>query len=94
MAISFSQRVSVPSNVLVREIEGEAVLLNLDTERYHGLDAVGTGFWTALTDAPSIESAYERLKNEYDVEPELLRRDLERLLEELHAQGLVELVPG
>jgi hypothetical protein len=36
----------VPSpEVLVQELEGEAVLLNLASERYFGLDDVGTRIW-------------------------------------------------
>lgn len=30
-----------PGDVLIREIDGQSVLLNLDTGRYHGLDAQG-----------------------------------------------------
>ena len=65
--ISFTSRVVVPDTVLFRELDGEAVILNLDTESYLGLDPVGTRMWGVLTSQPSIEAAYQILLSEYDV---------------------------
>jgi hypothetical protein len=87
---SATERVEVPSNVLFRELEGECVILNLDTESYFGLDDVGTRMWLALTRSDSIAAALEELEQEFDVEPEQLRRDLDNLLVELVEQGLLE----
>jgi hypothetical protein len=52
--ISFSDRVEVPKDVLVRFVEKETVLLNLETECYYGLDETGTRMWQLVTAAPSI----------------------------------------
>ena len=89
MIPSFDQSVQVPDHVLVRELVGESVLLNLDSETYFGLDEIGTRFWLLLTESPSIQAAYETLQAEFDVEPEQLRRDLEILLGQLLEQGLL-----
>jgi hypothetical protein len=89
--ISFSNRITVPGSVLFRELDGEAILLNLDTESYLGLDEVGTRMWTLLTTSPSIQAAYEALLGEYDVAPEALRNDLQMLLRKVVDHGLVEL---
>lgn len=89
--IDFSLRVVVPETVLFRELDGEAVILNLNTESYLGLDDVGTRIWTALTSQPSVQAAYEALLSEYDVSPEVLRADLERLLGEMLEHGLITL---
>lgn len=91
-AISFSSRVEVPETVLLRELDGEAVILNLETESYLGLDAVGTRMWNAVTSQPSIEAAFARLLAEYDVDPETLREALRRLLGELRAHGLITIL--
>ena len=85
-----TERLEVPSNVLFRELEGECVILNLDTESYFGLDDVGTRMWLALTQAESISAALDLLQEEFDAEPEQLRRDLEKLLIDLLDQGLLE----
>lgn len=91
MAISFSDRVRVPDDVLISNLQEESVILNLDSERYYGLDDVGTRFVSVLNTADSIEAAYEKLIQEYDVDEEVLRKDLLTLVENLVAQGIVQI---
>ncbi len=90
MSVAFTQRVVVPAHVMVRQVEGESVLLDLESERYFGLDEVGTRMWTRLTESDSIQAAYEALLNEYEVEGEQLRGHLVELIEKLVENGLVE----
>ena len=90
-SVPFSSRVIVPDTVLFRDLDGEAVILNLDTESYLGLDDVGTRMWTALTSQPSIQAAYDLLLAEFDVSPETLRADMERLIGEMLGHGLITL---
>lgn len=94
MTISFDCRLTVPSDVLVRELDGQAVLLNLDNEAYYGLDEVGTRMWNLATAASSVAAAYTTLLDEYEVEPEQLRADLTALLTQLVAHKLVQVVDG
>jgi Coenzyme PQQ synthesis protein D (PqqD) len=90
MAISFSDRVRVPDDVLISNLQEESVILNLDSERYYGLDDVGTRILTLLNTSDSIEAAYEKLAQEYDVDEEVLRKDLLTLVENLLEQGIVQ----
>jgi hypothetical protein len=90
MPIPFSNRVRVPPDVLRSNLDGESVLLNLQTETYFGLDEVGTRMWDVLTRSESIQAAFEVLAGEYDVEPADLRRDLVDLLDKLTDQRLLE----
>jgi len=70
------------------------VLLNLDNERYYGLDDVGTRMLSVLTSSDSVQSAWLQLVDEYDVDREVLREDLVTLVELLLEQGLVEVSPA
>jgi hypothetical protein len=83
-------RLVVPADVMMQELEGESVFLNLNSERYFGLDEVGTRMWTVLSHAESIQAAYDTLLAEYDVEPEKLRAALVALIDKLLEHGLVE----
>jgi hypothetical protein len=94
MTVSFSDRVRVPDDVLISNVQEEAVILNLDSERYFGLDDVGTRFLSVLTTSDSIETAYKRLRSEYDVDSEALRHDLIALVENLIEQGIVQISSG
>ena len=89
MSISFSDRVKIPDGVLISKLQDESVILNLDSERYFGLDDVGTRFLSVLTTSESIEAAYQTLVNEYKVDGQMLRQDLIELIENLSAQGLI-----
>lgn len=88
------RRIDVPADVLVRELGGESVLLDLRTESYFGLDAVGTRMWSALARTRSLDAALDALDGVWDVERERLRRDFERLVDELAEHGLVVLDPA
>jgi hypothetical protein len=90
LMVSLDDRVSVPSHVLVRFLDKESVLLNIETERYFGLDETGTRMWQLVTAAPKIEVAYGQLLEEYDVEPELLRANLTDLVSRLVENGLLQ----
>jgi len=92
--VAFSNRAVVPSHVLVRHLDGESVLLNLETEKYFGLDATGTRMWEVVTNAPSIQEAYGLLTDEFEVEPEELRNHLAELLGKLVENGLLQVLPS
>ena len=91
MEISFAKRVVIPPDTLINVIGEESVLLNLKNEQYYGLDLMGTQMWKTLTDSNSIQSAFDKLLGEYDVSADVLRNDLNDLLEKLLTHGLVEL---
>jgi Coenzyme PQQ synthesis protein D (PqqD) len=90
----FACRAVVPPSVLIRHLDSEAVLLNLDTERYFGLDATGSRMWEVVTKAPNIASAFHDLSQEYDVQPELLKEHLSQLLAQLVDNGLLTVQPA
>lgn len=89
MLISFAERLIIPPDVLISNVGGESVILNLNSERYFGLDEVGTRMLSVLTTSNSVQTAYEMLLEEYDVENELLRHDLIDLIDQLVEQGLL-----
>jgi hypothetical protein len=91
MAISFAARVRIAPEVLFRLVGEEGVLLNLDTERYLGLNAAGARMWDVLSSAGSIQAAYDVLLQEYEVDPARLRADLEEFIDALLGQKLIEM---
>jgi hypothetical protein len=90
MAVSFTERVRVAPDVLFRLLGEEAVLVNLNTGRYLGLNLMGTRMWSVLTSATSIQEAYEELLQEYEVEPAQLRADVGEFIDQLFGQKLIE----
>ncbi|MEW5871918.1 MAG: PqqD family protein [Chloroflexota bacterium] len=81
---------SIPADVLFHELAGEAVLLNLATGKYFGLDEVGTRMWQLLAEHHQTEPVVQALLQEYDVPEEQLRSDLLVLVDKLIEHGLVQ----
>ena len=92
--LTFNERAAAPAHVLVRFLDHESVLLNLQTEQYFGLDETGTRMWQLVTTSPNIDTAYRGLLEEYDVQPELLRENLSELLGHLVQHGLLQVLPA
>ena len=91
--VSLESRVAIGGDVVCRELEGEAIILNLDSGTYFGLDSVGTRIWSLLQEYGSLRRTFELLEQEYDVEPERLKADILRLVEELRSNDLVRVAP-
>lgn len=89
-AVTLESKISVSDEILFRDLDGEAVLLHLETGMYYGLDEVGTRMWTLLTQHGQVEPAYQALLEEYDVTEDQLHTDLLNLIEELAAHQLLQ----
>ena len=89
MTDSLDGRAFATPRVLFKDLGDEAVLLDLDTETYFGLNAVGTRFWKLVTTAPTIRDALDVMLEEFEVPPNELERDIRELLDELVRRGLV-----
>lgn len=88
--VSLSDAVRPGANVLFRELEGEGILLSLDSGKYFGLDAVGTRIWQLLATGPTLGGVCDTLAAEFDAEPATIEVDLLALLTELSTHGLVQ----
>jgi hypothetical protein len=93
MAIADTTRIVPSDDALVREVNGEAVLLHLTTAQYHVLDPTSTEMWHVLLRARSFAAAVESIHAEFDVDQAELRADLERFVQQLVDRGLVRLEP-
>jgi hypothetical protein len=82
--------VRVPEHVVYRDFADQTVALNLQTGRYHGLNATAAAMLEALREAPNVAAAAERLAPEWEVAPDALLADLLELCEGLESRGLLE----
>jgi PqqD family protein of HPr-rel-A system len=80
---------TIHPDVEFRRLGEEMVLVHLSTNQVFELNNTGARVWELLESGAHTEEILERLSAEFDVEPEQLRRDVTRLLEELEAAGLI-----
>ncbi len=87
--IGIDSRLRCAPDVLFRSLDGEAVLLDLASGTYFGLDAVGTRIWELLDQRQPLAAILDAILDEYDVEEQRARADLFELVEGLLAKGLI-----
>ena len=83
--------IKIRPDILFQEVRGETVLLNLDNEKYFGLDETGTFFWELLQENNDFQKVFDIMLAEYDVDAEQLKTDLDKLVKEMVEAGLVEI---
>lgn len=81
-----------PASVLAREVDGEMVLLDLESEQYYGLDPVGADMVTRLT-TTGRDEAVQALTDRYEVDHAVLVRDVDDLVTALVSAGLLQPAP-
>lgn len=91
MSATLPDQIEIPSQVLFQVLEGEAVLLNLESERYYGLDDIGTRLWQLLAENGDVNAALVQLQSEYDVEADALREDMAKFFARLSEAGLLKI---
>lgn len=87
--LTLRDSVGVAPNVVFRELDGEAVILNLDTGVYFGLDPTGTRIWQLIQEQAVLQAVLDAMCIEYDAEVATLEHDLLQLVNELCAKGLL-----
>ncbi len=88
--MKLSDRVSIPAEVMARQVGDETVILDLASGTYFGLDPVGARIWELLGEGNTLSRVRDEMLEEYDVSREQLEADLLRISEELLGKGLVE----
>jgi len=76
--------------VLFQEVGGEAVLLDLASEQYFGLNPVGTRIWELIDGQAPLREIHGALCQEYDAEPANIAADLLALGQSLVDAGLAK----
>jgi hypothetical protein len=86
-----TSRVKVPQHVVYRSFPSETVVLNLQTGRYHGINATAGRMLEALERASCVRDAAAAVAGEYEQSQTLVEHDMCELCNALLARGLIEL---
>jgi hypothetical protein len=84
-------RIRIPQHVVYRSFPSETVMLNLQTGRYHGLNATAGSMLEALEQAGSLRDAARAVAERHAQPQDRVERDLRTLCGALLERGLVEL---
>jgi len=87
--ITLAHRLRRSDQVMFQNVGGEAVLLDLASETYFGLNEVGTRIWELLPQHDNLTAVHATLCKEFDAQPAQIERDLLTLAAQLAQAGLV-----
>jgi sulfur transfer complex TusBCD TusB component (DsrH family) len=88
--ISDTATVVAAGDLLASDFGAEQVILNLRDGVYYGLEDVGARIWSLLQRPITVSAIRDALVAEYDVESARCERDVQALLQDLAARGLIE----
>lgn len=89
--ISLDRTFALNREALVRDVDREAVLLDLEAGTYFGLNSVGTRIWHLLELDGRLKVVFSALCEEYEAAPDEIERDLLMLVRRLVDARLGEL---
>ena len=72
------------------EIDGETLIINVETGYYFSLDGVGSLIWSMLADGVDERDMVARIVSEYEVDESTARDDLQALVDVLAGEELVD----
>jgi hypothetical protein len=79
----------VDSAVASRVVDGETVIVDLESETYFGLNRVGSVIWDELQRRASVAEIVAAVTARFDVSTELAEADVRTLISDLEAAGLL-----
>lgn len=77
------------TEISARTIGDETIVLSLTSSRYFTVTGVGTTLLELLAEDRSIDQLVTSIVDEYEVEPALARKDIERFVDRLRDAQLL-----
>lgn len=87
--MELTDKVTIPVQVMARQVGEEIVILDLAGGSYFGLDPVGARIWELMGEGRTLAEICATMLEEYEVTAEQLQGDVIRLAGELAERGLV-----
>lgn len=87
--MKLTDKVTIPAQVMARQVGEETVILDLASGTYFGLDPVGARIWQLMGEGKTLSEICDTMLDEYEVTRDALERDVIELAQELSAQGLI-----
>ena len=84
-----SKSFNVADDILMSQIENEAILLHVATGTYYNLNESSIPFWEALQNKQPLEPVVQQILNEYEVESSQVLQDLQIFLQDLLKFGII-----
>lgn len=89
-SLADSDLVARMETVVTTDLDGEVIMMNVETGNYFHLDDIATDVWNLLDRPQTIDAVVSGLREIYDVSQEDCRRDVGKLVAELCEAGVLK----
>lgn len=86
--------ITVSAHQVSSQLGEEAVILNVKSGMYYGLNEVGARIWSLIQEPVRFDAIVQTLLDEYDVDPKECEVDVQNLLQEFLAAELIDVSNG
>ena len=87
--MNLEMKLTIPQQVIFRQMGDEMVLLDLESGLYFGVDGVGQRIWEAFAEGRNVEEAVAVVVAEYEVEAAQAQADVIAFVRNLVDRGLL-----
>lgn len=92
MHLTLNSVVSRNADVIEAEIDGERVMMSIETGQYYGLDAIASRIWSLLETPQSVQAICAALISQYQVDEAQCAADVSLFLEQMIGYGVIRVV--
>lgn len=83
--------VAKSDSFLAETVDGELIILNKQSGTYYTIDGIGDELWQELQEPVSIDELVDSVCNNYNIDPDDSRDDIQSFVSQLLAAELVEI---
>ena len=90
MSVNSHSLVKRTTALMSTRVDNDIYILNPVRDQYTGLDDIGCRVWELLEGTSRVDQLCDRVSQEYQGDPQQMTTDLIEFLNELDAEGLLE----
>ncbi|MDB6130441.1 MAG: hypothetical protein JWM04_1548 [Verrucomicrobiales bacterium] len=92
MALTLDTKVVADKDQLSTELNGQSVIMNVDTGTYYSLNPVGSVIWRVIQEPATLRQVSDQVIAEFDVDAVRAQADVIKLVQDLVASKLAQVV--
>ncbi|WP_199620978.1 lasso peptide biosynthesis PqqD family chaperone [Paenibacillus alkalitolerans] len=91
LRVSLNDTIFQSSGYLVSDMDGDKVMMSVQTGKYYNLGKVGGRIWGLAASPIAVSQIVDTLVSEYEVERELCERQVLSFVTKLYKESLIQL---
>ena len=77
--------------IIYGNVDGETVMMSIESGHYHSLNLTGNRIWEILENPSTIGMIIETLKDEFDAKPEVITEEVYRFFDKLIERDIIQI---